>query len=790
MTGEARTLDKAMDLGGLAGRTADHAGLLLQSFFQDLGVMPNSTRLLESLPFAGGDVTVGTENELQATVIGARHEVDLPLSIEQSAYFAQRMQNDSPPASGLQAYLGATVWENSRVRVPMDALNACARVLVTRDLLADKNDPAKGRRRDADGLFAGGADARVLRAPISYLLKLALADVLGDARAAPAVVRRTGEHLLGCMLNDNTSPELVSAYVSPLARALGLGRAVAKENAQRFLLTQLLCAYANDKLQLKRQGQEALVYFSALPPERIKRLNADLPAPLYRTLFMNPCLSGWDRGEGKHDYMHLCHETLTASRRGALARLEEARMIGAPSGARGSDTSLANNGTHVSLGSLRLTRALRADSGGRARAAEKYAGDLAIKIVEHFLPLFVGTYTAAPYRIGVADFRPEKVLSFLPHQLGETDLRLLWRGWRKKALSAFSGLPQAALPLGNLLGLRGDFTPDYRLLDYFVALPGTAAHPALDGTIGNDERLKGELERRGIYHTRMTMYLPYRLREFATMGFSGFEGRYYSVFESLEHDLARAVELQALVSALAYKYIALGDVGHADIPDTPAVESERRSFLFGAAIGLSHVYLRKGGQNRFLRRLLAAVPCRQSKRYPNYYKVPLAAYRLALVRVLENDAADLIESHGMRHTLADLKQRLSQAGASAADRLTAAILQEACARSPLQIPAADFNAAAERYYRHTLRRRHVEEAFEFLIREAFRMDAAQDYTGELRSALRTILDGRSAAAFVQAARRELLAGTIDTRGLRTLIQLLLLAIARDTRHASDCLHDG
>jgi hypothetical protein len=32
---------------------------------------------------------------------------------------------------------------------------------------------------------------------------------------------------------------------------------------------------------------------------------------------------------------------------------------------------------------------------------------LAIKIVEHFLPLFVGAYSAAPYRLDFADFHPE-----------------------------------------------------------------------------------------------------------------------------------------------------------------------------------------------------------------------------------------------------------------------------------------------------------------------------------------------------------------------------------------------
>ncbi len=42
---------------------------------------------IESLPFALGDATAGTENELQAIVIGKRNTVDLPVTIERSKYY-------------------------------------------------------------------------------------------------------------------------------------------------------------------------------------------------------------------------------------------------------------------------------------------------------------------------------------------------------------------------------------------------------------------------------------------------------------------------------------------------------------------------------------------------------------------------------------------------------------------------------------------------------------------------------------------------------------------------------
>ena len=76
------------------------------------------------------------------------------------------------------------------------------------------------------------------------------------------------------------------------------------------------------------------------------------------------------------------------------------------------------------MGSRSLTRALEEADAAAALREEKRLGDLAIKIYEHFLPLFVGTYSAAPYRIGFTQFHPERLLSFLPHELDFTHLRL------------------------------------------------------------------------------------------------------------------------------------------------------------------------------------------------------------------------------------------------------------------------------------------------------------------------------------------------------------------------------
>ncbi len=248
---------------------------------------------------------------------------------------------------------------------------------------------------------------------------------------------------MGHFSNDNTSPETFSFHVVQIRPEAGSGRALAKETAKRFLLTQLLVMYANHQFALEESGQKAILYFSPHPPVRQKQLNECISDSFYRELFMSPCLSGWDNGQEKHAYMCLCHQVLSRSQLNAVAKLREAgiitrNLVVLPNV---SNISLANNGTHISIGSNKLTSSLSDQHSAFGRPHEKYLGDLVIKIVEHFLPLFVGTYSAAPYRLDFTDFHPERVLGFLPHELDYTHLRMLWRRWKKKASLKVLGQP-------------------------------------------------------------------------------------------------------------------------------------------------------------------------------------------------------------------------------------------------------------------------------------------------------------------------------------------------------------
>jgi len=770
----------------------------VQDVVDALGIDSRSPdSLLGTLPFSAGDTTCGAETELQALVIGNRRDVDLPLKIERSNYYANILRRaasgDTPQkaVADLEKFLDSNsenVWENSWVRFPRRQLSPAADAIFRADLMADKKSGATALRADAGRFCFVESGEEHIRVPISYLLKLALADVVSDRPDTPPVIRETGMAFLDHFLCDNTSPETYSFYIGRLHPSEGMGKVVADETATRFLLTQFLMTWAGEKFRLREKGQKAIAFMSPHPPVRQKRLNDSISDAFYREIFMNPCLSGWDNGEAKCAYMHLCHEVLSRSQLNAMRKLREAgilanNLVVLPSL---SNISLANNGTHVSLGSRKLTNLLADDRSGFNRLHEKYLGDLVIKIVEHFLPLFVGTYSAAPYRIDFAEFHPEKVLGFLPHEMDYTHLRMFWRRWKKKAKIKVFGRPITPFGpewldrfIGRIFWLRGDYVPDFRLVDYLVSLMSTERSPALNGMPGNGERLKKDLADLGVFSTKMSLYLLYRLREQAVMGFSGFEGRQYSLFENFGEDMAGAVSLQNLVTALAMKYIVEGHVNHSHIPDDPFIESERRQVIFGTAVGIPTFFVRSDTPNLFLRRIIARIAgVRPSHRYPGYLRVYSKAYRRTLVDVLEEDAAGLIEMMGLRNTMDDLRRRIEEPGLySTEGKFTRSICASAGIASPCKLDGDAFNHAAERYYRQELRRRHMEEAFRILTDDLRAADSRCHFAPSIHRALYFLLGGRNPVEFLTHVEREALEERLPLEMMRRLIFVLLAHIA-------------
>lgn len=754
-----------------------------------------------ALPFSLHDATAGNETELQSLVEGKKEDVDLPQFIESSNYIANILRRATSgdlshkSLTELERFLHENkeqIWENSWVRIPLDVLGKFSRQILETDLLADKTHPSQGRRSDSGNFLFCQQNQEYLRIPVSYLLKLALAEAIDPDKSFSPQVFQVGVKLLDHFLSDNTSPETFSFTVADVSRGGKLGPRVAKETAKRFLLTQLLVMYANEEFHLLKSGQRVMVFFSPHPPCRLKKLNNCISDVFYRELFMNPCLSGWAQGEKKHEYMHLCHQVLSRSRLNTISKLKDAGII-----TRNlvilpniSNISLANNGVHVSLGSHKLTARIREKaSTGYGPLQEKYAGDMAVKILEHFLPLFIGTYSAAPYRLDFVDFHPEGVLGFLPHELDFTHIRMLWRRWRKKAKIGFSG--HSFTPFGpawidhslsRLLSLKGDMIPDYRLIDYLVSLMSTEKSPALNGMIFNQDRLRDDLHNLGVFDKKMALYSFIKLREFDVMGFSGFESRYYSLFPGFTRDMAYAVELQNLLHALAFKYLIEMKLDHGDIPDNPFIESERRQITFGRATDLPTFFIRHDTDNTFMNRILKRTNgIRKSKRYQGYLRVHHREYCLALLKMIREDGADLVEAMEMEDVLDDLTARIEDPFAySAAGYLTQKVLQERHVHSPLDLSGEQFNQTLERYYRDDLRKKHIREGWRFFEEDLRRLERKMfGETFSLSKILSRLSPYSDVRHFVEASCHSVITEKISATDLKGLISLLLLTIYMD-----------
>src|SRR5271165_1495972 len=756
--------------------------------------------LLDAMPFSPGDVTAGSEDELQAVVAGTSDACDLPTTIRESRFFrniARRISSGEAPRQTydeLQEFLNDSegVWENSWIRFPECKLGRHALAVLHADIGLEPCQLAQRRRTDSARYSFEKAGERWVRVPISYALKLALADLAGAQPHMPERMRAEAERLLRHFSNDNTSPETTSFHISTPQTGRTTGEQVARESARRFLFTSLLMSWANQRFGLAENGQRGMVYHAPHPPVRQTGLSSCISDSFYRELFMSPCLSGWEDGEAKAGYMHLCHQVLSRSQLNSVAKLREAGIIAnnlivLPSL---SNVSLANNGIHVSMGSQALTRAVAEMDPADGLAEEKRLGDLAIKIFEHFLPLFVGTYSAAPYRIDFAQFHPERLLAFLPHELDFTHLRLMWREWREKARLRVFGQPVTPYgPQGfdNLVAkvfrLRGDMVPDYRLINYPVAWLSTEHTSDLDGTPGNLSRLASELDELGIVDRRLSFYMPLRLRELGGMGFSGFEGRYYSLFPTFQRDMAQAANLQQLLLMVAYKLALDGTVAASDIPDDPTSESERRQPFFFAAAGLPAFYVHKKSRNGLLRRLLPFCgSTRSSWRHPDYLRVPIGEYRDALVTWLEQNAKETTALAQADVTIMELRFRLADKGLQAHERIVSDVMKQSDYRDPMQLSAREFNRLAEQHYRETLRRDNLREAFHHLREDvsAWSKCGHPDTGVMVRYGVRV----QDPVRFLDSIGERLVADDLTSQEVATVLNLLLtLSTLEEERNA-------
>src|SRR5271165_6602296 len=110
------------------------AAIRSEVLLESIGLQGLTNFAVDELPFAAGDATAGSEDELQAVVAGRPSDCDLPFTIRESRFFrniARRQASGEAPRRTLlelEAFLNDSrgVWENSWIRFPQSRPSAHA----------------------------------------------------------------------------------------------------------------------------------------------------------------------------------------------------------------------------------------------------------------------------------------------------------------------------------------------------------------------------------------------------------------------------------------------------------------------------------------------------------------------------------------------------------------------------------------------------------------------------------------------------------------------------------------
>ena len=186
----------------------------------------------------------------------------------------------------------------------------------------------------------------------------------------------------------------------------------------------------------------------------------------------------------------------------------------------------------------------------------------------------------------------------------------MWRRWKKKAGIRVLGNP--VTPFGpvwldrlmsRVFWPQGRFhsrLQAHRLFCVPHEHPMNA--PALTATMDNGNRLKTDLSQMGVFDTRMPLYQLVRIRSFSEMGFSGFEHRYHSIFENILTDMGGALDLQNLITTLAWHYIISGENNPCRHPRHPPCGKRTPSDFFRQCRKYSHILCQDPYRKSFLKK--------------------------------------------------------------------------------------------------------------------------------------------------------------------------------------------
>jgi hypothetical protein len=134
----------------------------------------------------------------------------------------------------------------------------------------------------------------------------------------------------------------------------------------------------------------------------------------------------------------------------------------------------------------------------------------------------------------------------------------------------------------------------------------------------------------------------------------------------------------------------------------------------------------------------------------------------------------------LQETIADLKCRIEEPDLyGAAGKLQRGILNNGI-DAPLDMKGEEFNRQAEQYYRNDLRKEHMREAWQILVRDVGKLERESRADGEFYpAALREMMGGQDTAAFLDHLEEDILEEKAPATVIAKLLQLMILTIHAD-----------
>jgi hypothetical protein len=113
--------------------------------------------------------------------------------------------------------------------------------------------------------------------------------------------------------------------------------------------------------------------------------------------------------------------------------------------------------------------------------------------------------------------------------------------------------------------------------------------------------------------------------------------------------------------------------------------------------------------------------------------------------------------------------------------MTKSVMENFKKKSPIDINAKDFNESMEDYYRHTLRLKHLKEAWNEVIQEFKKLELISFRDRKIKKAVLSVLKNESPYEFLEKRKKNFFENSLTQFEISKLISLMLIVLSTDIK---------